>query len=202
MFKKVLLYDSIWVVSYVDLLVLKALLQVLVDVFVLDFSQEGHVAHSCRLFLDALLEEVGLLWRVGLFLLGCLCRVCRKSSFWFSCGMYSSSFVQHWLTKWSNSTGPRFTMTVLWMRVESGSSQGQVMQRRWRVGGREGEREERGECACKCVDEWVSDGWVMGEWWDGWKTEWWMMKSKELNAGLLLCRKKGTLPPQTKKCSS
>ena len=58
--------------TYINLLVFKTLLQVLIDGFVLDFGQEGHVAHAGGLFLDALLKEVGLLRRIGLFGLGCL----------------------------------------------------------------------------------------------------------------------------------
>lgn len=57
---------------YIDLLVLESLLQVVVDVFVVDFGQQCHITDSCRLFLDALLEEVSLLRRVGLFRLWCL----------------------------------------------------------------------------------------------------------------------------------
>ena len=46
-------------------MVVKTFLQVFVDGFVLDFGQEGHVAHASGLFLDALLEKVGLLRRIG-----------------------------------------------------------------------------------------------------------------------------------------
>src|SRR5690348_18027868 len=57
---------------YTTLFRSESLLQVVVDVFVVDFGQQCHITDSCRLFLDALLEEVSLLRRVGLFRLWCL----------------------------------------------------------------------------------------------------------------------------------